>query len=365
MNEPLVSIVIPVFNVERYIRRTLDSALRQTYPRLELVAVDDGSSDGTARELEAAAALDSRIRLVRQQHLGVAAARNRGVAEACGDLIALLDGDDLWHPQKIELQVKRVLEKPEAGLVYCWSSYIDENNQTAISCRSPVTFEGDVLAAICFQHFIGNGSTPLIRRYCLEEVGGFDEGLRAAGIEGCEDLKLYIQVAERYDFTLVPKFLVGYRRRSGSLSTDYRRMLRSYQFVMREVKNRRPELPNHVFRWSLAQVKAHFAAQAAQSGNWRDALSLSMAALLADPLLLLSLPRCFPVLMRRPQAKIPFARADAERVLTRPESSILRKRDHVCSIKSREKTSPMPRIEAALRSRSTPEFRPTAHLTAR
>src|SRR5215467_1971194 len=104
----LVSIVIPVHNGERFVSRTLASALAQTYAHFEIVAVDDGSTDRTAGILEAAAAHDGRIRVFRTLNSGVAAARNFGISYARGQLIALLDADDLWHPEKIAHQVEMI-----------------------------------------------------------------------------------------------------------------------------------------------------------------------------------------------------------------------------------------------------------------
>ena len=101
----LVSVVIPVRNGERFINETLASALAQTYEPLEVVVVDDGSTDRTAVVVEAAALRDNRIRLFRTQRFGVASARNFGISQARGGLIAPLDADDLWHPEKIARQV--------------------------------------------------------------------------------------------------------------------------------------------------------------------------------------------------------------------------------------------------------------------
>jgi glycosyltransferase involved in cell wall biosynthesis len=105
INAP-VTVVIPVYNGECFIDRTLASALAQTYDPLEVVVVDDGSTDRTPIIVEAAAARDNRIRLLRAQKSGVAAARNLGITEARGKLIAPLDADDLWHPEKIARQVR-------------------------------------------------------------------------------------------------------------------------------------------------------------------------------------------------------------------------------------------------------------------
>ena len=288
MSGPLVSVVIPVYNGARFISRTLDSVLAQTHRTLEIVVVDDGSTDRTTDLVLERAAADPRVRLVHQENSGVAAARNRGIRESQGPFIAPLDADDLWHPEKIERQLRRFEERPEAGLVYCWSIGIDEHDAVLPYPPAPAAYEGDVLAAVLFQDFIGNASVPLIRRGCLEAVGGYDESLRAAGAEGCEDRKLLLDLAERYDFYLVPLFLVGYRQLPQSMSRDHEKMLRSYELVMSEATRKRVDLPKRVLRWARARNRFYLALRAASKRRYGEALSLCCSALHHDPTLLTS-----------------------------------------------------------------------------
>src|SRR5262249_3226700 len=120
---PLVSVIVAAYNAERYIEETCLSVLGQTYTPLELVVVDDGSTDRTGAIVSALTASDPRVHLIHQTNSGVAAARNRAIAAARGEFIAPLDADDLWHSTKIERQVRRLQEcGPETGLVYCWWS---------------------------------------------------------------------------------------------------------------------------------------------------------------------------------------------------------------------------------------------------
>src|ERR1051325_8123716 len=120
MTAPLVSIIVPVCNGESSIADALASALGQTYKTVEVIVVDDGSRDRTREIVEAIARRDGRVRLVTQDNRGVAAPRNRALADATGDLVAPLDADDLWDPQKIERQVRRMLKAgDDTGLVYC------------------------------------------------------------------------------------------------------------------------------------------------------------------------------------------------------------------------------------------------------
>jgi glycosyltransferase involved in cell wall biosynthesis len=114
MNSPLITCIIPVFNGERYLRETLDSVFAQTYRPLDVVLVDDGSTDKTAA---IAATYDDRVRYIHQNNQGPAAARNQGIRAARGEFIAFLDADDLWHPEKLERQIACFQIRPE--LEYC------------------------------------------------------------------------------------------------------------------------------------------------------------------------------------------------------------------------------------------------------
>lgn len=128
-DDALISVVIPVHNGERFICRTLESALSQTYKALEIIVVDDGSTDHSASLVESVSARDNRIRLFRTHNSGVAAARNFGISQARGSFIAPLDADDLWSPYKITRQFKVMRDSSlEVGLVYCWSVEIDEDD---------------------------------------------------------------------------------------------------------------------------------------------------------------------------------------------------------------------------------------------
>jgi glycosyltransferase involved in cell wall biosynthesis len=113
-NSPLVSVVIPVFNGSRFLAEAIESVRSQEYEPLEIIVVDDGSTDSTA---EVAARYGDEIRYVFQQNSGAAAARNRGIAEARGEVIAFLDVDDLWPQGKLELQAERLLRDPELDIV--------------------------------------------------------------------------------------------------------------------------------------------------------------------------------------------------------------------------------------------------------
>jgi glycosyltransferase involved in cell wall biosynthesis len=240
--EELVSVVIPAYNAAATLPDTLASVLAQTYRWIEVVVVDDGSVDATSAIVVATAARDARVRLVRQANTGVAAARNRGIAATGGRLIAFVDADDIWVREKIAKQVAALEAAGEtAGLCYTWFDTIDANGMIL----QPVgrsQHQGAVLAALCENNFVGNGSSLLVRRTALERVSGFDASLHTSGAQGCEDYDLLLRVAEHYDFVLIQEALVGYRVVAGSMSINRPAMVFSHRLVAERVAQRRPDL---------------------------------------------------------------------------------------------------------------------------
>jgi glycosyltransferase involved in cell wall biosynthesis len=249
--KPLVSVIIPVHNAEHFIGVALRSVLAQTYTALEIIVVDDGSTDRSAAIVEAMAAQDARIRLYRQANSGASSARNHAIKVSHGDYIAPLDADDIWHPQKTEKQVawmQRCADK--VGLVYCWTQRIDQDGRILRRQTIKNRAKGSCLRAVVLSNPVGHASGALIRRDALTAVGGFCETILGRDSGGCEDQKLYVQLAELYDFAFIPEVLVGYRRNGAGVSRNAARMLRAYDELLDWIRARHPELPERLFRRS-------------------------------------------------------------------------------------------------------------------
>ncbi len=275
---PLVSVIIAAYNAAEFIEETCRSVMRQTYGALEVIVVDDGSTDSTAAVIDALSAADPRIRLLRQSNLGVAAARNRAIAAASGEYIAPLDADDVWDPTKLARQVARLDEAgPGAGMAYCWWAWIDVNG--TVLDRSPFwRIEGDVLERLVEVNFTGSASVPLFRRATLEAVGGYDSGLRDKGAQGCEDWDLAMRVAARFQVVAVPAMLVGYRRRGDSMSAGCDTMWRSQVEVLAALVAREPSLSPEVVRRSKGQFALHLAGVSFWSGDYLGAFRWALRA---------------------------------------------------------------------------------------
>jgi glycosyltransferase involved in cell wall biosynthesis len=271
-----------VYNGAAFLDRTLRRARDQTYESLEIIVVDDGSSDASPRILATHAGRDQRMRVVRQANAGVAAARNRGVREARGEFIAFLDHDDLWHSSIIQKQVERFNACDDAtAVVYVWSCLIDLEDRI-ISPTAEPRHEGWVLAQMCRGNFIGNGSAGMIRRRAIEDVGGCDEEL-SGDLAGYDDSHLYLKLAERYQFAVVPELLVGYRLVIGSAADSYRSMIRSYRHATAPFRARHPQHA-HAIDLHEKELIQWFCSRALFRRDYGGAANLLRELIRLDPL---------------------------------------------------------------------------------
>lgn len=281
---PLVSVVVPAFDAEATLRETVESALAQSHRNLEVLIVDDGSRDRTPAMAQELAGRDPRVRLLRQNNLGPAAARNRAIARARGELIATLDADDLWHPQKIAKQVGAIQEWGDrCALVYTWIALLDARGRFNGRYMT-ASDSGSIYPMLLLYNIVGTPSSALMRRDCVLRAGGFDDKLR-----GPEDLMLFLSLAERHDVAVIPQLLTGYRVVPGSVSHDFRAMRRAYDQVMTAARSRHPELPASLFRWSQSKFCVQQARKCLPQRPWPAGAMLARAWW-HDPLFPLTLP---------------------------------------------------------------------------
>lgn len=284
MKQSLVSVIIPVYNAEAFIGKTLESVVTQTYGNLEILVINDGSCDCTVEIVERFAQQDHRIRLLNQSNGGVAAARNLGIQKAQGEFIAPIDADDLWYPNAIEKMANRYQVSPSStGVVYTWSIDIDHMDQFTGGFHA-ASVRGNVYKTLICHNFLGNASATLIRKSSLDTVGGYSTELKAKDAQGCEDWELYLRLAERYRFEAVSEFLVGYRKVACSMSSDFSQMARSQLLMLQGVKERNPEIPNFLYRLSRSSFYLYLAQQCETSGNARASLLWLWQAVKVDPI---------------------------------------------------------------------------------
>jgi glycosyltransferase involved in cell wall biosynthesis len=212
----IVSVVIPTYNCAPRLLRALQSVAAQTYPHIEIVIVDDGSTDDTAdRVSEWTAKSGANVRYIRQSNAGPAAARNHGMRSASGDAIAFLDADDEWHPAKLEKQIP--LLKGDVGLVYCANSFVDSNGDPLQNyLRRVELHRGDILLPL-FRDFFLLTSAVVISKAAYQAVGEFNENLDVG-----EDYEFFLRLARKFHADYAPEELLARCVRPDSLSRlDY------------------------------------------------------------------------------------------------------------------------------------------------
>lgn len=243
-----VSVILPVYNVERYIAKTIRSVLAQSYPAFELIIVDDESPD---RSIDICKQFhDPRIRIVHQKNRGLAGARNTGIRHAQGDYIALLDSDDLWQPTKLEQHVRHLEQSPEIGISFSRSAFIDEVDQPLGVYQMPKLTDITGSHLLC-RNPIGNGSAPVIRRevfdaiafsanlYGTEETFYFDDQFRQS-----EDIECWIRVVLQTNWKIegIPDALTLYRVNTESLSANVLKQLASWEQVVEKTRTYAPDV---------------------------------------------------------------------------------------------------------------------------
>lgn len=233
-----VSVLVPAFNRADFIEETIESVLQQDYPDLELIVVDDGSTDGTY-EILCRYAEQHRVKLFTHKNRvnrGQSASLNLGLKRAEGNYIAVLDSDDKFLPGKVSSQVNFLKANSHIGLVYGMGEAIDESGRWLYDILSEGHVEPNDPNAVLLDCYFLLPQNALVRREIYEEVGGFNESFRAA-----QDHDMLIRMAEKTSFGFMPKKLFQYRRHSNSISSKGQRLRWETGFeILEGAKSRYP-----------------------------------------------------------------------------------------------------------------------------
>jgi glycosyltransferase involved in cell wall biosynthesis len=260
-DNPLVSVIIPAYNQGPMLVRAIESALSQTYPNVEIIVVNDGSPDPITTQT--ASQFEGRIRYIERENGGVAAARNTGIEAARGELIALLDQDDVWLPHKLDAQVRALRAHAHAALVHSSYYLIDEAGHRTGAARLPER-EWYALPDLLLDIPIAS-CTCLIPRWALDETGLFDPALA-----GSDDWDLWLRMAALgYRFYCVSEPLAEYRLHAANTSRNIGLMVRAGLGVLDKFYSL-PNLPPVAFRYrGQAYFKRHVWAVALYYGAGR------------------------------------------------------------------------------------------------
>ena len=207
VQNPKVSVIVTCYNYGHYLAGCLDSIHAQTFEDFEVIVVDDGSTDDTPHQIQPYLSRDDRIQYIRTTNEGQASAKNTGIRNACGEFVAFLDADDLWHPEKLKKQLV-LFEDRSIGVVFSRMEFIDEEGRAIVS-QEPSGYlrlrSGQVTDHLLFDNFVPFSSS-MVRRELLKNYGGFDETL-AMGI----DWDLWLRLSLHCQFAYVDEPLLRYR----------------------------------------------------------------------------------------------------------------------------------------------------------
>ena len=279
VGKPKVSVIVPAYNVSKYIPEALASLEKQTFSDFEVLVVDDGSTDDTVAVVQKFCQRDNRFSLLQKPNGGLSSARNYGIRHAKGEYIALLDGDDIYHRDKIATHVARLYDKPDVGVVYSASRTIrDDGKPTFISLSGKPVHSNPLLALLC-KNFVGHGSNAVFRRCLIDEVGGFDENLRS-----WEDVDLWLRIAamQKWRFFREKRVLCYYRVRPSGLSFNLVQMRNSGTIVIETAYQRSPELIKPMLPTVYAYMYRYLSRVCLQGGDMQTARDFIDQALVYD-----------------------------------------------------------------------------------
>ncbi len=279
---PLVSVVIPAYNAEKFIVQALDSLVAQTYPAVEVIVVDDGSRDATS---DVVARAHPSVRCIRQPNGGASSARNRGVQEARGELVAFLDADDAWHPDKLRAQVALMRRHPDVLLSRTGLSEVPLTTLAPFPDVADGLPEHRLIASLgpsLLSPYFAT-STVMVRRQAFLDVGAFDTALKVA-----EDVDLYLRILAR-----CPKVLfltppaVFKRPVEGSLGDDdeegYVQLLGVYERFLRAHPQVRREVGQRTVQAAVANLWARYAGSLRRAGKRGPAIGAAWRSLCTQP----------------------------------------------------------------------------------
>jgi glycosyltransferase involved in cell wall biosynthesis len=229
-----VSVVMAVYNAERYLREAIDSILNQTMPALELIIVCDPSTDCTPEILNEYMARDERVRVItNKSNVGLAGSLNAGIEAARAELIARQDADDLSHPTRLERQVEFLKSRPDAAVVGTSSHVVDEKGNTVGSLIVQGT-EPDKLREVLRRGCPFTHGSVVMRRQPLHEVGMY-----RVGFQGSEDYDLWLRMSEGHNLTGMPELLYSYRITPEQVTVKHRAVAREFHDLARQFADER------------------------------------------------------------------------------------------------------------------------------
>ncbi len=275
----LVSVIIPAFNSAQYLPETIESVLSQTYSNLEIILVDDGSTDDTRAFIED---LGDQVRYFYQENAGSARARNKGIREANGEYVAFLDSDDKWLPEKLVRQID-YLEKNNFDLVYCNKIWVDSCGSLIPDAYEQDAFpEGDIFVKMFSANYISTSSEVLAKKNILLDCGGFKD---IPELRNCQDYELWLRISHSYQIGAIPEKLVKYRVHEANRTKDYKSRLIGMEACLRSALSlqRSKEVNKVDIKRRFFSLYVGFANSFFKSGFYKESAATYQKAFLIFP----------------------------------------------------------------------------------
>mgnify|MGYP005853802363 CR=1 FL=1 len=290
MGDSLISVVITAYNIEQFIGQAIESVLAQTYRNFEIIVIDDGSQDGTA---EVCRRYGHNIIYHWQNNSGVAGARNTGIRLAHGELVAMLDGDDYWYPEKLAKQVETLQQHKEADFICTDHRYLIDGKESCYTSFDRNAFVRELAVKQSgdsvilrrkdlprfFRNPFGHTSSSLFRRALLLAVGGYDVRFSVA-----EDMHLWFRyLAECRSFAAIRHPLIVYRIRNGSatrnpMARGNEQSSRAYEDLLHTLKAKHPDLAA-ALRYQVRTARLNWIYALLREGRRHDAIQVGLKAL--------------------------------------------------------------------------------------
>ncbi len=236
-SEPLVSVIMATYNREEFIEQAIDSVLTQSYEHLELIVIDDGSTDNTKALLESKYN-DNRLIYHYQDNTGQSIARNVALGMAKGEYIAFIDSDNAWTDGKLKKQVEYFQAHDETDIIYGDIITIDEHNNE-VTRDNMKRYSGYIADILVKDNFVSN-NTALAKKKCFDELGGMSGKVKVA-----DDYELWLRFSSKYHFTYLPEFFALYRVMANQISSDKTRRFDCTEVILTNFFNEFPNAVNH------------------------------------------------------------------------------------------------------------------------
>lgn len=278
MKQLSVSVIISSYNYGHFLKTTIESVLAQTRPAKEIIIIDDGSTDNST---EVAASFGERVKVIEQENQGVCAARNNGAKIAGGDVLAFLDSDDVWRPEKLEKQIAAFEQDGEVGLASCGIRYFNPRNETIVEynegksgwcARDILLYKEPVLNT--------TASALAVRRDVFERTGGFDENRE---LFSAEDREFCYRAAQISKLVFIPEILVDYRLHGNNGHLNIPRMERALEAAYEKIFRRADEETLKLKRESYGNLYTNLAGSHFRAGNYGSFFKNALKSLWLTP----------------------------------------------------------------------------------